>query len=116
MSYRDVNNNRIGLARNPEPPDPGPSEEERIEYRYSQIRDSEWHIERCIEGDDRELAGRLARLLAEYRSCRPGTPPEAIRARGERVLEALNEWMDSELMYYAKVIVEERIKRGDYEF
>lgn len=115
MSYRDVNYNNIGLARNPEPPDPGPSEEERVEYKYSQIQASDWHIDRCFEGDEK-LTGRLARLLADYRSCGITTPPEAIQARGARVLDALNEWLDSELYEYAKIIVSERNKRGDYDF
>jgi hypothetical protein len=107
MSYRDVNYNKIGLAHNPEPPDPGPSEEERIEYKYSQIRDSEWHIDRCFEGDEK-LVAHLARLLAHYRE-HPGGDLRPI-------VDALNEWLDSELWEYAKIIVSERNKRGDYDF
>lgn len=91
----------IGYARNPEPPDPGPSEEERVEHTYAQIQADSWYIGRCFEGDEK-LIGRLARALAMHRD------PHTWGVDKDELITALNDWLDSELMDYAKIITKEK--------
>lgn len=92
-SFRD-----IGFSRAPLPPEPGPSFEDRVEWKHEQILTDAHSIDRVFQGDEK-LTKRVANLIAARRSGR--------QVAATDILAALDEWIDSELLWVAKELVED---------
>lgn len=88
----------IGYHRAPLPPEPGPSFEDRVEWMLEQIQADPAAIDRVFQGDEK-LTMRVANLIAARRSGK--------QIAATDIVAALDEWIDSELVWVAKELVED---------
>lgn len=93
-----MNMSDIGFYRAPLPPEPGPSLEDQIEWKLEQIQADPAAIDRVFQGDPK-LTQRVANLIAARRSGR--------QVAATDILAALDEWIDSELVWVAEEMVED---------
>ena len=89
----------IGYERAPLPPEPGPSLEDRIEWMLEDIQNDAQAIDRVFQGDPK-LTMRVANLIAARRSGK--------QIAATDIVAALDEWIDSELVWVAKEMVDEQ--------
>ncbi len=98
LTQTDDANMEIGYHRAPIPPEPGPSFEDQVEWMLEQIQADPAAIDRVFQGDEK-LTKRIANLIAARRSGR--------QVAATDILAALDEWIDSELLWVAKELVED---------
>ena len=99
FTQTDDANMEIGYARMPLPPEPGPSLEDRIEWMLEDIQNDAQAIDRVFQGDEK-LTMRVANLIAARRSGK--------QIAATDIVAALDEWIDSELVWVAKEMVDEQ--------
>lgn len=88
----------IGYYRAPLPPEPGPSLEDQIEWKFEQIQNDAFYIDQIFQGDAK-LTKRLANVIAARR--------EGRQVAATDILAALDDWLDSELLITAQQLVED---------
>ena len=93
-----MNMSDIGFYRAPLPPEPGPSLEDQIEWKFEQIQNDAFYIDQTFQGDAK-LTKRLANVIAARR--------EGRQVAATDILAALDDWLDSELLITAQQLVKD---------